>query len=114
MIYIVIVASVIFLPYLIWIVLFGCTLIKKLVEKEWQPKRGLVKAVAKWEGLSAEDRMEVERKSIKEKEEKSGWVGAPSAKEEVVAMNEKVFKEGLTHPEVLTPAKVPENIRPNV
>ena len=120
MIYIVIVASIVLSPYLIWIVLFGCTLIKKLIEKEWQPKKGLVKAVAKWEQMSAEERMEVEKQRIADKDEKGTWVASPTAKEEEVAMNDKAYKEGLLHPmpttEVQTPTEVQGtavNLRPN-
>ena len=116
MIYIDIVASIVLVPYLIWVVLFGYTLIKKLIEKEWQPKRGLVKAVARWEEMSAEQRMEVEKQRIADKEEKGTWVTSPTAKEEEVAMNDKVYKEGLLHPmpttEVQTPAEA-TNLRPN-
>ncbi len=119
---------IIAIPYLIWIVLFGCTLIKKLIENDWQPKKGLLKAVAKWEGMTPEERMETSRRQIVEKVEegeptpegKGGWVTSPSPAQELKDKNDKAFKEGLLHPlpptETQTPGEVQTpavNLRPN-
>src|SRR5258708_26670623 len=76
--------------------LYGCVLCKEVFKELYVPrKKGLEQAVEKWEQLSSEERMEVNRQAAKEA--KTFWVNSPKPQEEEKEKNERVFREGLIH-----------------
>jgi hypothetical protein len=113
---ILIIALILYLaPYLMYGWLFGATLVKKLLEKEWRKEKGLLSA---YERLSSEDRMELDLKrtkiSVKDEplKNESAWLGAPTPRQENVERNEKVFKEGLIETPPEGKWETPQDIEP--
>lgn len=99
----IIILSILAFPYILYGWLFGFTLVKKLIEKEWRKQKGLLSA---YERLSSEDRMNLDLQRVKTEPQKevkikeSAWLGSPTPREEIVMKNEQVLKEGLLeHPQ---------------
>jgi len=84
------------LPFYSYGILYGATLVKKLIEKDWKKGKGLQKAVTEWSTMTSQDRMDVTLKATEDKTA-SEWLGSPDPKEEIRKMNEKVYKEGVIH-----------------
>ena len=57
--------------------------------------------MSKWEELTPEQRMEIERKRVDEEVPETGargsWVGKPTPQEEKKEREDRVFKEGILH-----------------
>jgi len=98
-----------FLPYILFVWLYGVTLIKKLYEKEWIKQKGIKESVVKWEQLTPEERMEISRQEISDSEW-TKWLGSPTPQDEQRMRDEKVFQEGLVHPPK-TDIQMPKDIK---
>lgn len=102
-------------PYLVYGFVYGIVLTKRLITREWKGKKqGLKEAVAEWQDMNSEERMEA---STLQQEAASRWLESPSPEEEEEIMNEKVYTEGIKHhlPETeieLVPKEPVKNIRP--
>ena len=81
------------MPYVVLFWIFGWTLVKRIVGKEWRGNKGLADTVSKWEGLSSEERMEAIRPG-----NTTRWIQSPTPTEENLMRNEQVYKEGIIHP----------------
>lgn len=103
-------------PYLMYGWLYGLTLVKKLYDKEWKEKKGLLGA---YERLTPEERMNLDLQRTRTQPPKeepakqdTAWLGNPTPREENIERNEKVYKEGL----VTTPAEgrweTPQDVEP--
>ena len=88
----IIIAFILIAPYLILLWLYGICLSKRLIEKEWKQKKGLLGA---YERLKPEDRIDIDLARIAEDEAKTAWVGNPTPREEAIRVNDQVYKEGL-------------------
>lgn len=101
---------VLLLPWIVYGWLYGWAKVKRLKEKEWpaQTKPQVV------EPVTPEDRMDQELKiNTDPLEYAARWTNSPSPQEEIAAMNERVYEEGIVHPLPQTEIEEP-NTRPNV
>lgn len=93
------------LPYWLLLGLYGFTKIKRLLKQDWpSKKRGIAETVSKYEQMSSEERMEINKRKILEGAGttpptigKASWLDVPTPKDETKDMNERVYKEGLVH-----------------
>jgi len=85
-------------PFLGFGWLYGATLIKRLLEKEWVKGKGLLSG---YERLSPEERMNLETKRIvgvvseRAKEDKTAWLNTPTPKEADMRAVEAGMRAGL-------------------
>ena len=98
-----IIGGILFAPYVLYWWLFGCTLVKLLIKKEWTKPKGLLSA---YERLTPEDRMRLDLQRTKAEQETekhvstSAWMGSPTPREEMVQKVEQPLKEGIVdHPQ---------------
>ena len=101
---IVIIVSILALPYLAYGWLYGLSLLKNLFENEWRKQKGLLRA---YENLTPEQRMEGELKRIVLDEGKGKWLEQPTPKEAEKFEQEVIVKVEPEAPvvETLTPSR---------
>ncbi len=89
-------------PYLLAFFLKGVVYCQELT-KQLKKKRGIEGAVAKWQELTQEQRMEAElHETPPEKIDKTNWLATPTPDEEKRMMNEAVYRNGLVEPKPTT------------
>jgi hypothetical protein len=92
-------------PYLLAFFLRGVVYCQELT-KQLKKKRGIEGAVAKWQELTPEQRMEAELHEAKAPPAKSidttNWLATPTPDEEKRMMNEAVYRNGLVEPKPTT------------
>lgn len=85
-------------PYLFAIFLKGVVICRQLTA-QLQKKKGIEEAVATWQSMNPEQRMEATiRDTASEVHKDTSWLNTPSAEEEIRMMNEAVYKKGLVEP----------------
>ena len=82
---------------LLWV--WGASLVKRVIDKDWNKPKGLVEDYAK---LTPEQRMDLEihrdttpTQQPPKSDNNSQWLGSPTPQAEVIAQNERVFQEGV-------------------
>ena len=109
---IIIIAAILVFPYVLFFWVYGFIRVKQLISKELTKAKSLL---VSYERLSAEDRMELDRKIIEKKAPvgKTEWVTSPTPRQEAAARIDVLPKEGILPVTTTEDAKPPTNQRPN-
>ena len=94
------------LPFYVLLWVWGASLVKRAIDKDWNKPKGLIEKYAQ---LTPEQRMDLEihrdqptpttpTNQAPKDDGQSQWLGSPTPQTEIREQNEAVFQEGVTHP----------------